>query len=65
MARARIVAVRIRSEASFDERLSRRAAMWDLDSYRDFLDEHTSRHHTIGSALIVLAVVGAVLFLLG
>lgn len=39
--------------------------MWDLDSYRDFLDEHTSRHHAIGSALIVLAVVGAVLFLLG
>jgi hypothetical protein len=39
--------------------------MWDLDPYRDFLDEHKSQHHTIGSALIVLVVVGVLLIVLG
>jgi hypothetical protein len=39
--------------------------MWDLDSYRDFLDEHKSQHHAIGSALIVLLVVGALLIVFG
>lgn len=39
--------------------------MWDLDPYRDLLDEHTSKHHTIGSALVVLFVVGLVLILFG
>lgn len=41
------------------------SAMWDLDSYRDFLDEHNSQRHTIGSALIVLVVVGVLLALFG
>jgi len=41
------------------------SAMWDLDSYRDFLDEHKSQHHTIGSALIVLVVVGVLLAVFG
>ena len=39
--------------------------MWDLDSYRDFLDEHNSQRHTIGSALIMLVVVGVLLALFG
>lgn len=39
--------------------------MWDLDSYRDFLDEHGSQRHTIGSALIVLVVVGVLLTVFG
>ena len=37
--------------------------MWDLDSYRDFLEEHASSHHAVGSALALLAVVGILLFL--
>jgi hypothetical protein len=32
--------------------------MWSIGSYHDFLSENTGRHHTIGSSLIVLAVIG-------
>jgi|SoiMethySBSTD1v2_1073268.scaffolds.fasta_scaffold00145_52 hypothetical protein len=39
--------------------------MWDIESYRDFLNDHMSRHHTIGSALIVLIMVGALLMVFG
>lgn len=35
--------------------------MWDNDSYRDFLSEHASNRHTIGSWLIVLVVAAALL----
>ena len=35
--------------------------MWDVDSYRDFLNDHGDHHHTIGSAFIVLTVVGILL----
>jgi|SoiMetStandDraft_2_1073263.scaffolds.fasta_scaffold3394382_1 hypothetical protein len=35
--------------------------MWDIDSYRDFLDDHTDKHHMIGSWLIVLGVIGVLL----
>jgi len=39
--------------------------MWDRDPYQDFLDDHTSKHHAIGSALIVLFVFGFLLIMLG
>lgn len=39
--------------------------MWDRDPYRDLLDEHTSKHHAVGSALIVLIAVGLLLIVLG
>jgi hypothetical protein len=39
--------------------------MWHLDPDRDLVEEHESKHHTIGSALIVLCVVGLLLFLFG
>ena len=39
--------------------------MWDIESYRDFLNDHMSKHHTAGSALIVLIVVGALVVILG
>lgn len=33
--------------------------MWSsISSYHDFLSENAGRHHTISSALIVLAVIG-------
>ena len=35
--------------------------MWTISSYHDFLSENTGRHHTIGSSLIVLAVIGALI----
>lgn len=35
--------------------------MWDFDSYREFLREKTGDHHIIGSSLIMLVVVGALL----
>ncbi len=35
--------------------------MWDIDSYRDVLDDHTGKHHMIGSWLIVLVVIGVLL----
>lgn len=37
--------------------------MWDPDPDRDLVEENASKHHTIGSALIVLCVVGLMLFL--
>ena len=36
--------------------------MWDMDSYQDFLQEHASGHHAIGSALVLLVAIG-ILFL--
>jgi len=38
--------------------------MWDFDSYRDFLREHTANHHAIGSAVVLLAAVCVLLFVL-
>ena len=37
------------------------SAMWDFDSYREFLSEHASNHHLVGSSLLVLVVVGTLL----
>lgn len=37
--------------------------MWDNDSYLDFLGERASKHHVIGSWLIVLVVAAALLIL--
>jgi hypothetical protein len=39
--------------------------MWDINRYRDFLDEHSSDHHTIGSSLILLVVIGVLLIVFG
>jgi hypothetical protein len=36
--------------------------MWDMDSYRDFLQEHAGNHHAIGSALALLVAAGILLF---
>lgn len=38
--------------------------MWDMDSYQEFLREHTSDHHAIGSALVLLVAVGILLLVL-
>jgi hypothetical protein len=35
--------------------------MWDMDSYREFLREHKSDHHAIGSAIALLALVSLLL----
>jgi len=35
--------------------------MWDITSYRDLLSENTGRHHTVGSSLIILAAIGALI----
>jgi len=37
------------------------SAVWQINSYRDFLSENAGRHHVIGSALIMLAAVGLLL----
>lgn len=37
--------------------------MWNIDSYHDILHENTGRHHTIGSAVVVLVVIGVLIFL--
>jgi hypothetical protein len=37
--------------------------MWDLDSYGDTLNEHGSEHHSVGSSLLMLAVVGVLLMI--
>jgi hypothetical protein len=40
--------------------------MWDdLDSYREFLSEHASSHHLIGSSFLFLVVVGTLLIVFG
>jgi hypothetical protein len=36
-------------------------AVWETNSYRDFLSENAGRHHVIGSALVMLAAVGLLL----
>jgi len=33
-------------------------AVWEINSYRDFLSENAGSHHAIGSALIMLAAIG-------
>jgi len=38
--------------------------MWDMDSYQESLREHTSDHHPIGSALVLLVAVGILLLIL-
>lgn len=38
--------------------------MWNIESYHDILDENNRRHHTIGSWLVVLLVVGVLIFVL-
>ena len=38
--------------------------MWEMDSYREFLREHKSDHHAIGSAIALLAVVCLVVLVL-
>lgn len=38
--------------------------MWNLESYHDILNENNRRHHTIGSWLVVLLVIGALVFVL-
>ena len=39
--------------------------MWNFDSYREFLNEHASDHHLVGSSLLVLVVVGTLLIVFG
>jgi hypothetical protein len=56
---------RLQKSALQAMRHRRGSAMWDRDPYRDFLDDHTSKHHATGSALIVLFVVGFLLIMLG
>jgi hypothetical protein len=34
--------------------------MWN--SYHDILDENSKRHHTVGSAIVVLVVIGVLIF---
>jgi hypothetical protein len=36
--------------------------MWNLESYRDILNENNRHHHTIGSWLVVLLVIGVLIF---
>ena len=38
--------------------------MWYINTYRDFLSENTSRHHTVGSSLTILAVISVLLTVL-
>jgi hypothetical protein len=38
--------------------------MWDMDSYQEFLREHASDHHAIGSALALLVAIGILCLLL-
>lgn len=35
--------------------------MWNIESYRDILNENTGRHHTVGSAVVVLVVIGVLI----
>lgn len=35
--------------------------MWNIESYHDILNENTRRHHTIGSAVVVLVVIGVLI----
>jgi hypothetical protein len=35
--------------------------MWNLESYHDILNENNRRHHTIGSWLVVLLVIGVLI----
>jgi hypothetical protein len=37
------------------------SAMWDFDSYREFLNEHAGEHHFVGSAFLLVVVVGVLL----
>lgn len=37
--------------------------MFSIDSYRDILGDHGRRHHIIGSAWVVVVVLGIVIFL--
>lgn len=39
--------------------------MWNFDSYREFLNEHASGHHLVGSSLLVLALVATLLIVFG
>lgn len=39
--------------------------MWNIDSYRDILHENTGPHHTLGSAVVVLMVIGVLIFVFG
>ena len=38
--------------------------MWDMDSYQEFLREHASGHHAIGSALVLLVAICVVILVL-
>ena len=38
--------------------------MWDMDSYQEFLREHTSDRHAIGSALVLLVAACVLLLIL-